>query len=448
MRLLMKTWIPISMMLVVLGGQAFGQALPTATESVTPNPSGSGPKLSWVDGTVHYALSASEVIQHGYYGSGTTSTTAFSGNVGWASLSQVHPTTLLFAGGVLIGQGGQGTSTYQNIALSQSYIAHKWIFNISDSFSFLPQSPTVGLSGIPGVGDVGTVPIQGPSAGPAGGVLTYSGNRIANTISGDIERRLTGRTSVSGSGSQSLLHFIDENAGLDTSTVTGQVALNHRINARNSASISAVYSSYDTSNLFANLPPGFPKDNITYQTKGINVSYSRQWTRAFSTDVSAGPQWIQSSAAQLIPDKLNYYVNAGASYSHQLINYSVRYSHGVNGGSGVQVGAISDNVSATVGRNFGREWAAAAIFSYSHTTGLLALFPNAPSSVKGATDTEYGTLQVTRGFTRTISGYASYTAQNQSLNKVLSTQNAFSGLSHTFGIGVTWAPQSKRVGEF
>lgn len=444
----MKTWIPMSMMLVVLCGQGFGQAMPTATETVSSTPSSSGPKLSWVDGTVHYSLSASEAIQHGIYGSGTTSSTNLSGSAGWASLSQVHPTTLLFAGGVLIGQGGQGVSTYQNIALSQSYIAHKWVFNVSDSFSFLPQSPTVGLSGIPGLGDVGTIPIQGPSSGPAGGVLTYSGNRIANTLSGDIERRLSGRTSVSGSGSWSILHFIDENAGLNTQSVSGQVGLNHRINARNSASISAVYSSYDTTNLLFNLPPGFPLDKITYQTKGINVSYSRQWTRAFSTDVSAGPQWIQSSAAQVIPDKLNYYVNAGANYSHQLINYSVRYSHGVNGGSGALPGGISDNVSASVGRNFGRQWAAAAIFSYSRTSGLLSLFPNTPSSISGSIDTEYGTLQVTHGFTRTISGYASYTAQNQSVNQVLAVPNVFSGLSHTFGIGVTWAPQSKRLGEF
>ena len=51
----MKTWIPISMMFVVLGAQAFGQALPTATEVVTPSPSGVVPRVSWVDGTVHYA---------------------------------------------------------------------------------------------------------------------------------------------------------------------------------------------------------------------------------------------------------------------------------------------------------------------------------------------------------------------------------------------------------
>jgi hypothetical protein len=114
----------------------------------------------------------------------------------------------------------------------------------------------------------------------------------------------------------------------------------------------------------------------------------------------------------------------------------------------VQPGAISDNFSASVGRTFSRQWAASATFSYSHTTGLLRLFPNVGSDINGATNTEFGTLQITRGFTRTISGYANYTAQHQSVNQVLSTQNAFIGMSNTFGIGVTWAPQSKRLGEF
>jgi hypothetical protein len=134
-------------------------------------------------------------------------------------------------------------------------------------------------------------------------------------------------------------------------------------------------------------------------------------------------------------------------YTRHFMNYSLRYSHGVNGGSGVQPGAISDNVTASAGRSFGREWAASATFGFSHTTGLLALFP-ATANLTGATNTEYGSLQVTRGFTRTISGYASYTAQAQSVDQSISSPNVFSGISHTFGFGVTWSPQSKRLGEF
>ncbi len=198
---------------------------------------------------------------------------------------------------------------------------------------------------------------------------------------------------------------------MDTKTISGDVSINHRINTRNTVSVSAVYSTYDTTGIYAALPPGFPNNTVTYETKGINVSYSRQWTRSLATDFSAGPQWISSSAAQLIPNRLNFYANAGLGYSRQLMNYSLRYTHGVNGGSGVQPGAIADNFNASVGRNFGRDWAASASFSYSRTTGLLLLFPNAGSGINGATNTEYGSIQVTHGFTRAISGYVSYTAR-------------------------------------
>jgi hypothetical protein len=447
----MKTLIPISLVALALAGQScrlLGQAVPTAVPVQTQAPAGTTtPRLSWIDGTVHYSLSASEIVQYGYYGSGNvTSSTALSGVVGYSSLSRVHPTSLLFAGGVVIGQGGQGTSTYQNFVISQTLIKKRWVFNVTDSFSFLPQSPVTGVAGVPGINSPGTIPIDGPSQGPAGGILTYSGNRISNVLSGTIERQLSGRTSASGSGAYSVLHFLDKNAGLDTTMISGQVAINHQIDRRNSVSLSAVYSTFDTTNFYSLYPPGFP-NSITYQTKGINLSYSRRWTAALSTDISAGPLWIQSSAAPLIPNQLNYYLNAGLTYGRRLTSYSLRYTHGVNGGSGVQPGALSDNVTGTVGRTFGAKWAGSASFVYTRTSGLLAL-GSTLNGRNGITNTEYGTLQLTHGFTRTISGYASYTAQNQSYNQGILAPNALNGISHIFGVGVSWSPQSTRLGEF
>ncbi len=74
---------------------------------------------------------------------------------------------MLYAGGVLFGNRyGQGVRPFQTFAVSQGLVTAAWIFGISDSVSYLPQSPTTGLSGIPGVGDLGSQPIQGPSVGP------------------------------------------------------------------------------------------------------------------------------------------------------------------------------------------------------------------------------------------------------------------------------------------
>lgn len=448
MRYPMKLLFSISTMLLLCGARSYGQAVPTATASSTPTPAAaSGPRLSWVDGTVHYALSATELVQFGYYGAGNVvSTTALSGNVGYVTMNQSHPFTLLFAGGVLFGQGsGQSVTTYQNVALSQSLIKGKWILGVSDSFSFLPQSPTTGAAGIAGVGPIGTLPLQGPSSGPAGGVLTYSANRISNTMSGNIERMLTGKTSVSGVGSWSVLHFLDQNSGLDTTSTSGQVALNHRMSVRNSVSLSAVYTAYDTNGLYGNLP-GFPS-SVSYQTKGLNLTYMHQFTRALAMDVAAGPQWISSSSGQIDPNHANVYVNAGLNYTRQLTNFGARYSHGVNGGSGVFAGAESDNFSASLNHNFTRYWAGSAIFNYTRTSRLLAIGP-AGISPTGAINTEYGTLQLMHGFSRTISGYVSYSAQNQSAINIFATQNVFNGLSHTVGFGVSWTPQSTRLGDF
>jgi hypothetical protein len=443
----MKSRISISFALCLLAGRLFGQAAPSVTEVSSATPAGaSAPRLSWVDGTIHYAVSGAELIQYGYYGAGAvTSSTSLSGILGYSSMSQVHPTDLLVSTGILFGQGGQGTAPYENAAISQSYIRGKWVLNGSDSFSFLPQSPVSGISGVPGIGFSGTSPIDGPGEGPAGGILTYSGNRISNMLSGTVERKLTGRTSISGNGSWLLLHFLDRDAGLDNTSTTGQLAINHILDPRDTVSVAAVYSTFNSTNIAGLFPPGFPFDEVTYQTKGITGSFSRQWTRSFSTTASGGPMWIQSSAKPLIPNRLNFSLSGTGSYTRRLTTYGASYLHGINGGSGVQPGAISDTVTGFVVHTFNEKWQASSSMVYSRSSGIASLVPGGPT---GSTTTTFGTVQVSRGFRRTLSGYVSYTGQNQDLGQGFITANAFNGTSHVVGIGVTWAPQATRVGEF
>jgi hypothetical protein len=439
----MKIRIVISMMLSV-SVASYGQAVPTAVAS------SSGPNMSWVDGTIHYSLTASQLVQDGLYGSGNvTEATNLSGNFGFVSTSKDRPFSLIYAGGILVGSGGgQGTTTYQNVAVSQGLVRGRWIFDISDSFSYLPQSPTTGYSGISGVGDLGSTPISGPAAGPAGGVLTYAGNRISNGLTGSVERRLTGSTSVSGSGSWSILHFLDEQAGLNTTQFSGQVGLNHRIDARNSVGADAVYSTYHTAaNSFFS-----QNNNTSFQTRGLNFTYSRLWTRTLSMDASVGPQWINSSDGAVLPPSINVAASVGFSYTRKHTNMGVHYFRGVNGGSGVQTGALSDSIMASVGHPLGHNWMGSVNGSFARTSGLLYLAPSSggtvPVSANQATKSFYGGAQVTRGLGRYWSCFLNYTAQNQSINSAFIGQNAFSGFSQTFGIGITFAPKSTRLGEF
>jgi hypothetical protein len=442
MKDVMKIRISVSMLVLTMSSISYGQAIPAGGASMTTN--SSGPNLPNLDGVLHYALSASEVIQFGYFGSGdVTQSTALSGDVAYTAKSTVRPFSLLFAGGVILpNQSGQSTTYYSSAAVSQGYVTRHWNFNISDTVSYLPQSPTTGLSGIAGVGDLGSLPVEGPVGGPAGGIFSVAGNRVANTLTGGAERQISHDTSISGAGTWSLLHFLGNN-GLDNSDVTGTVALNRRLDARSTVSLGATYTSIGYSGALAG--PTLP--NI--EARGINVSYQRVLSRTLSMNISAGPQWISSSNSTLIPSSLNASASASLSYSRRLTSVSVGYSHGVNAGSGVLSGTISDSVYGSLAHTYGRKWVSALNVGYSHSSGLTLLTNQSSlAPVNESFDTVFVGAQVTRAFSAHFSGYASYNAQNQTTNLPAGAPNALNGTSQTFGIGVTYTPRSTRLGQF
>jgi hypothetical protein len=412
---------------------SYGQATPAGIATISAGPSSLAP-----DGVFHYALSASELVELGYYGSGdVSSSAALSGDIAYTSKSTVRPFNLVFAGGILLpNQSGQGVSTYETVLVSQGYVTGRWVFNLADSFSFLPESPTTGLSGIAGVGDLGIVPIQGPGTGPAGGVLTNSDDRIANTLSGSVQRQISRATSISGSGSWSVLHFLDngQTDELNYTQTSSVVALNQRIDSRSSASVSAVYSVFNYSG-----PQAGPEDP-NFQSKGINVTYQRLLSRTLSVSGTVGPQWVSSSNSALIPSTLNVAASASLTYSRKFTTATLSYTRGVNGGSGVLPGAFSDSVGFGVSRAYGRNWVA--------SLNGLAYITNSLVPTHEVYDTVYGGVQVTRRFSTNFSGYVTYTALDQSSNYSVGPQNVLSGTSQIFGIGVTFSPRSTRLGQF
>jgi hypothetical protein len=440
MKEVMKIRLATLFLLSTMSLISYGQAVPAGIATISAGPSSLAP-----DGVFHYASSASELVEVGYYGNGAvTSSAALSGDIAYTSKSTVRPFNLVFAGGVLLpNQSGQSVSTYETVLVSQGYVTGRWVFNLVDSFSFLPESPTTGLSGIAGVGDLGVVPIQGPGTGPAGGVLTNSDDRIANTLSGSVERLISRATSISGSGSWSILHFLDngQTDELNYTQTSGVVALNQRIDSRSSASVSAVYSVFNYSG-----PDAGPEDP-NFQSKGINVTYQRLLSRTLSVSGTVGPQWVSSSNSSLIPSTLNVAASANLTYSRKFTTASLSYTRGVNGGSGVLPGAFSDSVGFGVSRAYGRNWVASLNGAYTRTSGLTYIV-NSLVPTHELYDTVYGGVQVTRRFSTNFSGYLTYTALNQSTNFSAGPQNVLSGTSQIFGIGVTFSPRSTRLGQF
>ena len=165
---------------VALSGISLAQSIPAGVGS-TPTV---GFPLPQLNGSFNYSLNASELVSSSFFGSqGVEATTSLSGDLTYLSSNIRHPFSAIYSGGVLLANSGQPNTTYQSLALSQSYVTKNWNFGIQDAVSYLPESPINGLSGIPGVGDLGIDPVPvGTDAGL--GILTLYGPRISNTVTG------------------------------------------------------------------------------------------------------------------------------------------------------------------------------------------------------------------------------------------------------------------------
>ncbi|HEY4378735.1 MAG TPA: hypothetical protein VGN01_00200 [Acidobacteriaceae bacterium] len=433
---LLPVLICVVLVALVSGRAAFGQALPAAEAS----PVSTGFALPTSLGSLQYAVSASQNLIWGYYGnSGAAYTTNLTGDVAYLSNSKQYPFSLVFAGGHSFSESGQASYSYLNLGFSQVANVGRWNIILSDNISYLPGTPTSGLAGVPGVGDLGVNPVQiGGDAGQ--GVLTNFSNRISNVVAGSVQRQITGKTSINASGSYTLLRFIDEtngsanasNAGLDSSTASGGAGISHQMNARNSLGVNYAYSNFVYSgNDFGVSTPNF----VSQTASGV---YTHQFTRKLSMSAAAGPQWttVGSSGGNL----LSAFADVSLTYNAKSYGTTLFYTRSTNSGFGALAGAISDSATFGFSRKFAVVWNVSLNSNYTHTS-TLGLGSVAPYSVNTAVEG----LQISRAIARNLSGYASYTFEDQSSSGSKAI-DVFSGISQVVGFGLTYSPTSLRLG--
>ena len=318
-----------------------------------------------------------------------------------------------------------------------------WNFGIEDSVSYLPESPVTGLSGIPGVGDLGISPSPiGPDTGI--GILTTYGPRVSNTVAGNVSRVIDRHFSAQASAYEVIQRFIGDNSnqGVDSSGVGGSGGITYRLDARNSFPVNYSYSEFSYT--------GTP---YSFTTQSGTVGYSRQWSRRFTTTVYAGPQHIANSAPAFGKPSTQIAAGASATYDARRSFYNLAYTRGANNGSGVIAGSFSDSVIASARRQFRRAWNVAASVGYSRETQL----PSVNLYTFNSSGVSFGG-QVYRSLGRRLSAYGSYTLENQTtagsgalaLGLIApsgpNNSNAFSGTYQIVGVGISYSPNSFFLG--
>ncbi len=392
------------------------------TPAYSPMPDSPGFRLPSVGGTLTYALSGSESVALGYNGSNNTYTsTNVSGDLAYLSTSKTSPFSLVYSGGYLFAMSSQPGSFFHNLAASQVLILGKWSGILSDSVSYLPNSPVGGLSGIPGLGDLGVQPIQVLQGGQ-GSLYSNYGQRVSNTGTGSVSRSLTNRTSIFASGTSSIIRFPGSDAaGLETNQLSATGGVSHNVSAR--SSFSANYS-FSRSN--------YPEYNLTYNTHSVSVSATRQFTARLSSSASIGPQYSSTAKSDSTLS-----VAASATMNYQLGKgaLGVSYSRGVNSGQGVTTAGTSDSVNASYSRSLNQYTGFSTNVSYNKFT-TLPIAVGLPYS----TDSVGTGAQISRSLTQKMSAYASYTLQHQTDADSTIAVNAFHGTTQTVGFGLTYSP--------
>ena len=413
----MKTNLTFLAFFIAASAAAGAQAVPEAT----------GPGLP-VAGKLDYDVRYSEASEIG--GSLGGQQRAFlDGDAGYANDSKRLPFSMRYGGGYGWTFAGppEAGGVFQHLSLTQGFEKRSWNLMASDSVMYSFETPTTGFSGVAGSGEpIGGSGSTTPTDQTVLALNTRTFDNFTTVMAGD---RLDHATTLNIGGSAGQLHYID-NDGQDTDMLMADAGITRRLDAHNSMGGQYSYSRISFPGTGSTSSASTQQDSFM-QIDTARLTYSHRWNRRLMGSVSAGPEWVSSANAAVIPSSTNVAASASISDSFRVGTASLNYNRGVQGGSGYLLGAETDVVSANFSRKLGRKANVGATAAYMRTAGL---------NGNGVTNAKYGGVQASRQLGRDFNVFASYTAVAQSSSSTLST-GAFIGVTNVISFGIGYSPR-------
>lgn len=403
-------------------------------------PEGTSPSKLGISGTVTYSAYNAYMFED--YGGTTGQMDYISGNFGYSTTSERYPTSIQFAGGDgwTISGTGYNSGLYENLSLSQGMAGKKSSLQLSDNVGYFRGTPITGFSGVPGTGQ----PISGSGSSPSVNVsiFTLNTSMLNQDANATYTYKLTGRTSLSAGGGGYWLIFPD-GGGYDTDMYDATAGVTHMLTARNS--VNANYMFYEFT---------YPGTSFTADVSSVMAGWQRTWTRAITTNISVGPQWMSSSGSGSaatgpippIPSTTGVSASASLTDNNRYGSASLSYFRGVMAGGGYLYSGEEDTATGSFGHEFGHQIGSqlnlefsAGYFRYSSLgsqTSISGVF-------NGDSNGTYGSAQATRNLGRYVSVYANYTATDESFGPQTSgiPSNALTSLWQMISIGIGYTPR-------
>jgi len=386
----------------------------------------------WVPGASYYNFIQSNG-DIGGSGNGWSSTSYLGGNMSLVENWSRSQLMLNYSGGGNFSTDSSiGNGWYQQLGASQTFNWTRLQLVLLDEFAYLPQSQFgfgtgTGLSN-PGVGGSLGGGSTGINSGFTPGQTIFSavGPRYFNTVGVQMTYQLSARSSVTMGGLYSLLRFSDP-GNIESDQYVGNVGYNYQITRSNTIGVQYRYGAFH----FLNDPQAIG-DHM------FQVVFGRKITGRLALTFSGGPEITTFRVAQPPTTKTQYVGGSGgATLSYRVLNGSISasYFHGVTAGSGVFLGATTDQVSGSATRRVSRVWSGDVHGGYARNRNA--------ETVQGVNSTNYdsffGGVSVARPLGRNASFSLAYTAYVERSDLSGCTGSCSSSFTtNQFSVGVSW----------
>ncbi len=317
--------------------------------------------------------------------------------------------------------------SFHELAFSQKAAWSRWKMSLDDQASYSPDARATYFnfgnlpSGLGSAINTGLLNLN-PFLTPNQSILTVREPRISNTVAGELDYTASARSTLTLSGSYGLLHFLDSGF-IDERNFGVRTGYDYRLTPRDTVSVSyaAMLFRFDS---------GTSLDSHT-----VYLSYGRRITGRLLFEVSGGPQVTLLHGLAAGADTLtSWSLNTSIRYRLSNSDLSLSYQRGVTGGSGVLLGAQTNQVRASLTRRLSRVWSGTVDFGYARNETLA---PLAATSGNVTYDSWGGGFRLTRPVGHYAEMYFAYSAQRQTVQSpgCVGAACGFVGLRQVFGIG-------------
>lgn len=340
-------------------------------------------------------------------------------------------------GGMISTYGNNGNAAIQDLEFSDSIKWQRWSLLLGDEASYLSESP-FGFGGVGGLGFLdgisqtgpggmlgGSLPILSTALIPSQTIPTANVPRLGNTAVSQVEYQLSRRSSWTAAGSYELLQFFG--AGyINSSDVLFQTGYNYQVSPLSSIGVLYRFDAFR----FTQLAQGID-DHL------VELSYGRRITGRLSFQIAAGPEMdVFRTSLAASSNQISWTLSSSFNYQRGQSALSLSYDHLLTAGSGVLVGAETNQVQGSVARNLSQTWQVSVTLGYAHNQGLAQTTAGAFLPVF---DSWYSVAQVNHQLRPGITFFLAYGARLQGTNAAACGVNCGANyVTQQLSLGFNW----------